>query len=176
MVEMHLNKGKLVSEWFGIRVYEPDRLKGGTVVWHLARLPLAKIENVMTIGGYVGHAFLIRDIEKLAKVYVCNNCRARFTQPCSLQRHADRCDQGEKRIDCPGEKVEAPQTAFEMAFYPKHYASNESLGGLEQQNKRRKFHIDHAMCGHGGERWIEKAPVDGYCPETKTIFQYHGCN
>ena len=31
------------------------------------------------------------------------------------------------------------------------------------------------MSGHGGERWIERAPVDGYNPETKTVFQYHGC-
>ena len=31
------------------------------------------------------------------------------------------------------------------------------------------------MCGHGGERWVERAPVDGYNPETKTVFQYHGC-
>ena len=32
------------------------------------------------------------------------------------------------------------------------------------------------MCGHGGERWIEKLPVDGYHSETKTVFQYHGCH
>ena len=36
-------------------------------------------------------------------------------------------------------------------------------------------HIHHAMCGHGGERWILGAPVDGYDPKSKTIFQYHGC-
>ncbi|XP_078356057.1 uncharacterized protein LOC144640871 [Oculina patagonica] len=31
------------------------------------------------------------------------------------------------------------------------------------------------MCGHGGERWIGGAPVDGFDPITKTVFQYHGC-
>ena len=31
------------------------------------------------------------------------------------------------------------------------------------------------MCGHRGERWIKGAPVDRYCPETRTVFQYHGC-
>ena len=31
------------------------------------------------------------------------------------------------------------------------------------------------MSGDGGERWIEHAPVDGYNPETMTVFQYHGC-
>ena len=31
------------------------------------------------------------------------------------------------------------------------------------------------MSGHGGECWIERAPVDGYNPEKKVVFQYHGC-
>ena len=32
------------------------------------------------------------------------------------------------------------------------------------------------MCGHGRERWAERAPVDGYNKETKTVFQYNGCH
>ena len=32
------------------------------------------------------------------------------------------------------------------------------------------------MSGHGGERWIEKAPVDGYNPDKKIVFQCHGCH
>ena len=32
------------------------------------------------------------------------------------------------------------------------------------------------LCGHGAERWIAGAPVDGYEPTTKTVFQYHGCH
>ena len=79
-------------------------------------------------------------------------------------------------IECPAEKVEAPQTAFEKAFYPKHSASPESLRWLEQEAAPRKIHIHHAACGHGGERWVERAPVDGYNHETRTIFQYHGCH
>ena len=82
--------------------------------------------------------------------------------------------------DCPGEKVEAPQRAFERAFLPKHFASKESLRWLEQTNRQAQangqYHIHHAMCGQGGERWIEGAPVEGYSPETKKVFQYHGCN
>ena len=31
------------------------------------------------------------------------------------------------------------------------------------------------MSGHGGERWLERAPVDGYNHEKKLVFQYHGC-
>ena len=31
------------------------------------------------------------------------------------------------------------------------------------------------MCGHGEERYIERFPVDGYDPITKTVYQYHRC-
>ena len=59
---------------------------------------------------------------------------------------------------------------------PKHSSSSESLRWLEQEAALRKIHIHHAACGHGGERWVERAPVDGYNHETKTVFQYHGCH
>ena len=32
------------------------------------------------------------------------------------------------------------------------------------------------MCGHGGERWVKGAPVDGYNHRTKTVYQYHDCH
>ena len=173
-VEMHLNKGTAFSDWLGIRVYVPEQ-GDAEAVWHLTRNPAAQLKNIMTIGVLGGHAFIIKDIAKLAKTYACVHCNARFTKVCNLQRHAERCAQGKTVIDCPGENVEAPQTAFEKAFYPSHQASKESLRWLEQEAKWWKIRIHHAMSGHGGERWIERAPVDGYNPETKTVFQYHGC-
>ena len=49
-------------------------------------------------------------------------------------------------------------------------------------------HIHHKMCGHGGERqvtvWYLNSegerdyttyPADGYEPETRTVYQFHGC-
>jgi len=38
------------------------------------------------------------------------------------------------------------------------------------------LHIHNAYCGHGGERVIAGALVDGYEPTTKTVFQYHECH
>ena len=184
-VEMHLNKGKAFPDWLGIRVYTPelanaDEIEMGletnpTVVWHLIRNPAPQVKNIMTIGIFGEHAFLIKDITKLAKTYECNHCHARFTQSNSLQRHAERCAQGKTVIHCPGEKVEAPQTAYQKAFYPKHNASKESIQWLEYVAKRWKIPINHAMSGHGGERWIEKRPVDGYNHKRKLVLQYHGC-
>ena len=184
-VEMHLNKGKPFSDWLGIRVYIPeltnkDEIEMGietnpTIVWHLMRNPAPQLKNIMTIGVYNEHAFLIKDITKLAKNYECNHCHARFTKACNLQRHAERCAQGKTVIDCPGEKVEAPQTAYEKAFYPKQSASKESIQWLKYVEKHWKICIHHAMSGHEGERWIEKRPVDGYNHEKKLVLQYHGC-
>ena len=169
-VERHLNQILDFSDWLGIRVYEPQRVEG-EVVWHLRRNPPAKLTNILTIGIYEGHAFVIKDISKLARTYTCVHCSGRFTQAFNLQRHAERCAQGKTVIDCPAERVEAPQTSFEKAFYPKHQASHESLRWLEREAKRRKIHIHHAACGHGSERWVERAPVGGYNHETRTVFQ-----
>ena len=182
-VEMHLNKGKAFPDWLGIRVYTPERANADemgletnpTVVWHLIRNPAPQVKNVMTIGIFGEHAFLIKDITKLAKTYECNHCHARFTQSNSLQRHAERCAQGKTVMHCPGEKVEAPQSAYQKAFYPKHSASKESIQWLEYVAKNWKIRIHHAMSGHGGERWIEKRPVDGFNHEKKLVLQYHGC-
>ena len=175
-VERHLNQGAAFSYWLGICVYEPEREVDGGVVWHLRRNPPAKLTNILTIGIYEGHAFVIKDISKLARTYACVHCRARFTKASNFLRHAQRCAQGKTVIDCPAERAEAPQAAFEKAFYPKHCASQESLRWLEREAERRKIHIHHAMCGHGGKRWVESAPVDGYNHETRTVFQYHGCH
>ena len=126
-VERYLNEKQIIKDWMGIRVYEPERLEDGEVVWHLIRAPPAKLTNILTIGIYEGHAFIIKDITKLAKVYVCVHCLTRFTQACSLQRHTERCSLGKTVIECPAEKVELLQTVFERAFYPKHSSSPESL-------------------------------------------------
>ena len=144
-VEMYLNKGTSFSGWFGIRVYVPERVNDKEVVWHLTRNPASKLKNIMTIGIFGEHAFLIKDIAKLANLYACVHCNARFTQATHLQRHADRCAQGKTVIDCPGEKVEAPQSAYQKAFYPKHNASNESIQWLEYVAKHWNMTIHHAM-------------------------------
>ena len=66
-VEAHLNEGSPFSSWVGIRAYEPERLPDGEVVWHLRVNPNPKLKNVLTIEVYGCHAFVIKDIAKLAK-------------------------------------------------------------------------------------------------------------
>ena len=105
-VEKHFNKNQNFKDWLGIRVYEPERMENGEVIWYLRRKPPAKLTNILTIGIYEGHAFVINDITKLAKTYACVHCRSRFTQACHLQRHIQTCSQGKTVIDCLAERVE----------------------------------------------------------------------
>jgi len=173
-VETHLNQRKQLSAWLGIRVSEPERQKNGEILWHLRRSPSDKLPNIMTIGNYDGHEFLIKDIKKLARLCACVECQVRFTKACNLERHSKTCSQGKKVIDYPNKRVEAPQTAYERVFYGKPGASASSVRWLGHASKQLGRHIHHELCGHDGERWIEGAPVDGYDPKTKTVFQYHG--
>ena len=62
-----------------------------------------------------------------------------------------------------------------MAFYDKGYSSKTAIEWLEKTAKQLNIHIHHAMCGHGGERYVLGATVDGFHPNTGTVFQFHGC-
>ena len=115
-VEWHLNQRKLLLEWLGIRVFEPEREADGEVIWHLRHNPSDVLKNIVTIGIYDGHASVIKNINRLARVHVCIYCRDRFTEARNLQLHANRCMQGRTTIECPNERVEAPQTAYDKAF------------------------------------------------------------
>ena len=126
----------------------------------------------MTIGWYGGHAF----IKKVANIYACAHCNQQFTKASDLQCHADRCTSGKTEVIRPGTVVERPQSAYQKVFYPKTNASKSSIDWLEYEPEKRNLHIHQALCGHGGERWIAEAPVDGNEPSTKTVFQYHGCH
>ena len=131
---------------------------------------------VLAMGLYDGHAFLIRDLKQVAGNYTCGGCQARFTKSCHLIRHvATRCSRGQTKINCPNNRIQFPASVYERAFYPESRCSFMAIKWLEWEAKRRGIHIHHARCGHGGERHILGARVDGYHPETKTVFQFHGC-
>ena len=62
-VEIHLNQSSAFSEWLGIRVYEPERGKDAEVVWHLRKNPAAQLKNILIIGVFERHAFVIRILQ-----------------------------------------------------------------------------------------------------------------
>jgi len=85
------------------------------------RNPSAEHKKIITIDVYAGHAFLIKDIKKLGKIYQCALCSQQFTKVCNLQRHDQTCKKGETTMICT-QLSELPQTAFQKAMYPKKYS------------------------------------------------------
>ena len=128
------------------------------------------------MGMYKNHAFLIKDINKVTNNYTCGECMARFTRASDLTRHAPRCTHGRTEIEYPGNKILAPESAFEKAFYPKGTFGIQGTCWLEHVSRQSGKHIHHHKCGHGSKRFIKEVPADGYHPETKTVFQFHGCH
>ena len=129
----------------------------------------------MTIRLYEGHAVLITDINKVTNNYTCAECMARFTRTDNLNRHIKTCTRGRTNISCPGNRILAPESAFEKAFYPEGSFGIKATCWLEYVARQSGVHIHHHRCGHGGERLVAGVKVDGCHPETKTVFQFHGC-
>ena len=129
----------------------------------------------MTIGLYEGHPFLITDINKVTNNYTCGECMARFTRADNLNRHIKTCTRRRTNISCPGNRILAPESAFEKAFYTEGSFGIKATCWLEYVAKQSGTHIHHHRCGHRGEWLVGGAKVDGYHKETKTVFQFHGC-
>ena len=159
----------------GIAAYEVQP-NGDFVLTHIP----ANYDQVgiplLNMGLYYGHAFLITNLKQVAGTYTCGDCQARFTRADNLVRHAaNNCSRGQTKINCLNNRIKAPSSAYERAFYPEQTCSFVAIKWLEWEAKKRGIHIHHARCGHGGERQILGARVDGYHEETKTVFQFHGC-
>ena len=135
-----------------------------------------------------GHCFFIKDIELLTKTWECGGCGQRFNRHDNYNRHITNgtCDGGKTKLLCPGGKFQRIMNSSEKVFYGENTNfSYAACQWLEKQSELTGKHIHHALCGHGGEfyvevkdeerGWAEDIPVDGYEPESNTIFQYHGC-
>ena len=135
-----------------------------------------------------GHCFFIKDIELLTKLWECSGCNQRFNDHRNYNRHltSGTCDGGKTKLICPGGKFERIMNSSEKVFYGGNTNfSYAACQWIEKQSELIGKHIHHALCGHGGEFYGEmliteeacgkEIPVDGYEPESKTIFQYYGC-
>ena len=140
-----------------------------------------------------GHCFFIKDIELLTKIWECAGCEQRFNRHDNYNRHVTggACSGGKTKLICPGRRFERIMNSSEKVFYGGNTNfSYAACQWIEKQSELTRKHIHHALCGHGGEFcveveyeevedeksvWVAKIPVDGYEPESKTIFQYYGC-
>ena len=76
---------------------------------------------------------------------------------------------------CSGNQIKEPDSAYEKGFYPPTLFSYDAIRWIEYEARQRGIHVHHHLCGHGGERLVAGGLVDGYHPESKTVFQQHGC-
>ena len=82
----------------------------------------------------------------------------------NLNRHTKTCTRARTNIACPGNRILAPESAFEKAFYPEASFGIRATCWLENEARQRGIHIHHHRCGHGGERTIVGQNVDGLPP------------
>ena len=137
-----------------------------------------------------GHCFFIKDIELLTKTWECVGCGQRFNRHDNYNRHVTggTCGGGKTKLICPGEKFERIMNSTEKVFYGGNTKfSYAACQWTEKQSELIGRHIHHALCGHGGEYYVylyagkekdsraREIPIDGFEPESNTIFQYHGC-
>ena len=122
----------------------------------------------MNIGIYEEHAFLITNLDKVTRNYAFAECQARFTQACNLRR-------GETEVVCRGERIQPPENAYDKAFYGQEAYAGRAVSWMEHDAQWWGLHIYYQMCGHGRERRRPGHPVDGFCNETNTLFQFHAC-
>ena len=100
------------------------------------------------------------------------------------------CTEGKTKIICSGGKFRHILDSSEKVFYSGDTKFvYTACQWIEAEAVKIGKHIRHKICGHGGEHmvkdWVlndkrEKEPVtflvDGYEPETNTVYQFHGCH
>ena len=135
-----------------------------------------------------GHYFYIKKMDVLCKRWEFKGCKQIFTRDKNLIRYLkeERCTGGKIKIICSGGKFKHILNSSEKVFYG---GDKNLFIPIEAQAMETGKHIHHKMCGHGGERMVKVGVlneknekelasflVDGYDPETKTVYQFHGCH
>lgn len=175
-----------------IMLYEPKKNK--KEIWQLVygKVQYKKALPTVNIGLFDGHCFYIKDMDILCKKWECKGCKQIFTHSSNLTRHTTKesCNGGQTKAICKGQKFKHIMNSSEKVFYGG--STQFSYAGcqwIEAEADKIGKHIHHAMCGHGGERQVtvtyedgdgnkqcHSRKVDGYEPETNTVYQFHGCN
>ena len=130
-------------------------------------------------------------MDVLCQNWECLACKQIFKKSYNLTSHLkeDRCTGGKTKIICSGRKFKRILNSSEKVFYGGETGfSYSACQWIEHMSEKTGRHIHHKMCRHGGERqvtvWYLNSkgksdyatyPVNGYEPETRTVYQFHGC-
>ena len=146
----------------------------------------------INMGLLGGNSFYIKKMDVLCKRWECKGCRQIFTRDENLIRNLEeeRSTGGKTKIFCSAGKFKHILNSSEKLFYGDYIKfSYTACQWIDAQAIETGKHNHHNMCGHGRERmvnvWVlndkgKKTPVpflvDGYEPETNTVYQYHECH
>ena len=179
-----------------IMLCEPSKESGKDAgkTWRLLYGKIQYRDTLPTInmGLFKGHCFYINKIDVLCQNWECKGCKQIFKQSNNLTKHLkeDRCTGGKTKVICSGMKFKRTLNSSEKVLYGGEKGfSYSACQWIEHMSEKTGRHIHHKMCGHGGERqvtvwWFLNSngkrdyttfPVDGYEPETRTVYQFHGC-
>ena len=179
-----------------IMLYESKKESGEDAgkIWRLVYGKTQYKNTLPTInmGLLKGHCFYIKNMDVLCQNWECKGCKQIFKQSNNLTKHLkeDRCTGGKTKLICSGRKFQRILNSSEKVFYGGETGfSYSACKWIEHMSEKTGRHIHHKMCGHGGERQVtvwhlnskgEKAyttdPVDGYEPETRTVYQFVNVN
>ena len=178
-----------------IMLYEPSKERGKDAgkIWRLVQGKIQYKNTFPTInmGLFKGHCFYINKIDVLCQNWECKGCKQIFKKSCNLTRHLTdgSCNGGETKLICLERKFKRILNSSEKVFYGGETGfSYSACQWIEHMSEKTGRHIHHKMCGPGGERQVTvwylnfngkrdytTYPVDGYEPETRTVYQFHGC-
>ena len=120
--------------------------------------PIMQNEDIMTIGLYQCHVFLITDIKQFDKTYACPDCQGRFTMAANLSKQVKRyCQKGQTKVSCPGNQIQPPESAYEKACVTTRNFGRKAIAWLGYEAEQRGEHV----CKHAGEMRIAGKFVDG---------------
>ena len=134
------------------------------------------------IGLYEGHCFYIKNLDVLANHWECAECQQRFTSHNNYERHVTekRCTGGQPKLVCDDGKFKHIMNSSEKVFCGGTYSfCGKVADGFGDSLSGSVLTFIMSLCGHGGERAIKmnkkEMLVDGYDPETSTVYRFYGC-
>ena len=144
-----------------IMLYEPEKDWGKDAgsIWWLVHGKTQHKDDLPTIDmGLLGsHCFYIKNMDVLCEQWEYKGCRQIFTRNEYLMRNLkeDRCTGEKTKIILPGSKFRHILYSPEKVFYGGDTKfSYTAFQWIEAQAMKTGKHINHKMCGHGGEHMV----------------------
>ena len=137
---------EVFEELFQISVMVYEKGAEGKA-WELRRRGAQGNKNSMSIGIHDAHCYYIRDINKVTKSFVCQQCQQVFNKVCNLYRHI--CTNGETDIEFSKSKLKVTHSKFQQTFgvrrdtIPYPYFICFDIESLQRKSERKPKKLEN---------------------------------